>query len=135
MNVLVATTQTQGDRRNDYHWCVEGELVRIDTPCARDRKDPDGGCGCGRGFAGLNSARPTTTARVADLPLTRSDFVEALRSSLAQQGWNPTWAAGEADELLALACTVPVGTVLGRRLDQLVVRRPPSTGSAPDRVT
>jgi hypothetical protein len=27
MKVLVATARTQGDRPNDYHWCIEGELV------------------------------------------------------------------------------------------------------------
>jgi hypothetical protein len=101
-----------------------GELVRIDTPCATDRRDPDGGCGCGRAFAGLNSARPTTTARVADLPLSRADVTEALRSSLGQQGWDSSWAAGEAGGLLDLVADLPVGTVLGRRLFEIVVRRP-----------
>lgn len=134
MKVLVATAETQGDRGNDFHFAVEGELVRIDTPCATDRRDPDGGCGCGRSFAGLNSARPTTTARVADLPFSRADVAEALRSSLAQQGWDPSGAAGEAGCLLELVAELPVGTVVGRRLFEIVVRRPaldvpdPATG-------
>ena len=123
MNVLVATAETQGDRPGDFHFGIEGELVRIDNPCSTDERDPDGGCGCGRAFAGLNSARPTTTARVADLPLTRRDVVEALRSGLAQQGWDPSAATGEADGLLEIAAAFPVGTVLGRRLWEIVVRR------------
>jgi hypothetical protein len=89
MRVLVATAETQGEQGGDFHHAVEGELVRIDPPCASDRCDPDGRCGCGRSFAGLNSARATTTARVADVPLSRDDVVEALGSSLAQQGWCP----------------------------------------------
>jgi hypothetical protein len=84
----------------------------------------DGGCGCGRAFSGLNSARATTTARVAELPLGRDDVVEALRSSLAQQGWDPSGASDEADGLLELVADLPAGTVLGRRLFELVVRRP-----------
>jgi hypothetical protein len=124
MKVLVATAETQGDRPGDFHYGVEGELVRIDTPCATDRRDPDGGCGCGRAFSGLTSAGATTTARVAELPLSRNDVVEALRSSLAQQGWDPSWARGEADGLLELVADLPVGTVLGRRLFEVVVRRP-----------
>jgi hypothetical protein len=69
MKVLVATRATQGTRGNDYHWAIEGELVRVGEVCRKDRNDPDGGCGCGRGFAGLNSHRATTTARVAEVPL------------------------------------------------------------------
>ncbi|WP_433788120.1 DUF7715 family protein [Actinomycetospora sp. CA-101289] len=133
MKVLVATAETQGDRGNDFHYAVEGELVRIDSPCARDRRDPDGGCGCGRSFAGLNSARPTTTARIADLPLSRADVAEALRSSLAQQGWNPSWAAEEAGSLLDLVADLPVGTVVGRRFYDVVIRRP--AVDVPDRAT
>jgi hypothetical protein len=123
MKVLVATAETQGDRPGDFHYGIEGELVRIDTPCETDRRDPDGGCGCGRAFAGMNSARATTTARVAELPLGRNDVVEALRSSLAQQGWDPSGARGEAVNLLRLVADLPAGTVLGRRLFELVVRR------------
>jgi hypothetical protein len=123
MKVLVATAETQGERQGDFHHAVEGELVRLDPPCAADRRDPDGRCGCGRAFAGLNSARATTTARVADLPLSRADVAEALRSSLAQQGWDPSEAADEADDLLHTVADVPVGTVYGRRLSQLVARR------------
>lgn len=124
MKVLVATARTQGSRHDDYHWCVEGELVRIGEPCARDRADPDGGCGCGRGFGGLNSHRATTTARVAEVPLARADYSEAIRSSLWQQGWEPCpcCVEQEADDLAALVLGWPVGAVVERRLDELVVR-------------
>ncbi|GAA4996658.1 hypothetical protein WHI96_11115 [Pseudonocardia tropica] len=124
MKVLVATALTQGERSGDYHWCVEGELVWLPPACSRDEADPDGGCGCGRGFGGLNSRRATTTARVADLELSHADYVEALRSSLEQQGWVSEWGdvTPEADDLLACAAELQVGVVLGRRLDQLVPR-------------
>lgn len=127
MKVLVATVRTQGARGNDYHWCIEGELVRVGEACARDRADPDGGCGCGRGFAGLNSRRATTTARVAELPLERDEYYEAIRSSLEQQGWDPCLCCyvDEADELLALVADWPAGAVVERRLDELVVRELP----------
>ncbi len=49
VKALVATSVTQGFRDNDYHWCVDGELVWIAPTCSKDRDDPDGGCGCGRG--------------------------------------------------------------------------------------
>lgn len=124
MKVLVATARTQGDRPGDYHWCIEGELVRIGEVCELDLRDPDGGCGCGRGFGGLNSHRATTTARIAELPLSRADYAEAIRSSREQQGWCPCGSCAdvEADELVSLVADWPVGAVVERRLDELVIR-------------
>jgi hypothetical protein len=122
MHVLVATSRTQGERGNDFFWCVEGELVYLGVVCSTDRRDPDGGCGCGRAFAGLNSHRATTTAEVRDLPLSRDDVVEALRSSLEQQGYDAQGAPAEADWLLGIAAAWPAGTVVERRMDQLRAR-------------
>ena len=117
MKVLVATAQTQGVRPNDFDHCVEGELVWISTVCATDQEDPDGGCGCGRSFAGMNSHRATTTARVADVPLDFAHYAEALRSSLRAQGWPTREAIPMAGALADIADQFPIGAVLERRLD------------------
>ena len=130
MKVLVATARTQGMRTNDYHWCVEGELVWIAPACASDERDPDGACGCGRGFGGLNSHRATTTVRVAELPLTRAEYVEAIRSSLDAQGWPPSFAIEIGTGLAAVASGWPVGAVIERRLDDLRVRSWPDEPAA-----
>ncbi|HLQ57834.1 MAG TPA: hypothetical protein VK162_26620 [Streptosporangiaceae bacterium] len=122
MKVLTATVTTQGYRGNDFDYCVEGELVHVGMVCAKDRSDPDGGCGCGRAFAGLNSHRATTTAMIREVDFTRGDYVEALRSSLAQQGWDAAAAQDEADSLLLLADALPVGVVAERRLSKIAVR-------------
>jgi hypothetical protein len=50
MRILTATAIGQGIRDNNFDWTIEGELVSVGLVCARDRKDPDGGCGCGRAF-------------------------------------------------------------------------------------
>jgi hypothetical protein len=123
MKILTATARTQGQRSSDFHWCIEGELVHFGLVCAADRDDPDGGCGCGRAFAGLNSHRATTTALVRDVEgFTRDDYIEAIRSSLAQQGWDPTTAEDEADELIDILAGWPVGAVAERRLNHVQVR-------------
>ncbi|TQF65821.1 hypothetical protein FK531_20575 [Rhodococcus spelaei] len=123
MRALVATAQTQGLRDNDFDYCVEGELVWIGLVCAKDEADPDGGCGCGRAFGGLNSHRATTTARVAEIEgFTHDDYVEALRSGLQQAGWPPNLAEELARELLVIAKHWPVGTVIERRIDQFQAR-------------
>ncbi|MBW8480743.1 DUF7715 family protein [Actinomadura parmotrematis] len=124
MKLLTATNTTQGYRDNDFDWCVEGELVHIGVVCARDRDDPDGGCGCGRAFAGLNSHRATTTAMVREVPgFTEADYREAIRSSLEQQGYDPSYAEHEAATLRTLVRDWPVGVIVERRLDEIVVRQ------------
>jgi hypothetical protein len=126
MKVLVATSASQGTRDNDYHWCVEGELVWISEPCRKDRKDPDGGCGCGRGFGGLASHRATTTAAVKDIPeFTQRDLEQALRSSLGEQGWPTDHVVEIAGMLADVAAAFPEGTVVERRLWDIHTRTRP----------
>jgi hypothetical protein len=123
VKLLTATSLTQGYRDNDFDFCIEGELVHIDPPCAKDRDDPDGSCGCGRSFGGLNSHRATTTAMIRDVPgFTAEDYVEAIRSSLEQQGWDSSQAVHEAATLYCLSQHWPPGTVVERRLDQIATR-------------
>ncbi len=126
MKVLVATHDSQGQRANDFCYCIEGELVTVGLVCAADERDPDGGCGCGRAFAGLNSHKATTTAKVKEVELSDEDYIEALRSSLEQQGW-PTEDVEElAGWLIELVDTWPVGTIVERRLDDIYIRTEPS---------
>ena len=123
MKLLTATNLTQGYRDNDFDWCIEGELVHIGLVCAKDRADPDGGCGCGRAFGGLNSHFATTTAIIREVTgFAAPDYTEAIRSSLDQQGWDPSNAIHEAAALSCLAERWPAGTILERRLDQIAVR-------------
>ena len=122
MKVLVATSQTQGQRENDFDFCVEGELVTVGLVCAADEQDPDGGCGCGRAFAGLNSHRATTTAKVKEVDLSEEDYVEALRSSLAQQGWPTEDVAELADWLAQLVSSVADRVDHRARGDDIFIR-------------
>lgn len=95
VKLLVATTEAQGHRDNDYAWAVDGELVYIPDGCDCPN------CDCSRGFAGMASARATTTALVVDRPdLAHGDLVGALTDSLTRQ----SWLTGDPDldgELLA----------------------------------
>jgi hypothetical protein len=122
MRILVATALTQGMRSNDYNYCIPGEPVWIQEPCDRDRQNPDGGCGCGRGFAGAASHRATTTAQIADLDITRGELVLAMRTSLADGGWPTEWAEEVTDDNLIMAAMFPTGTVIERRLNGFMPR-------------
>jgi hypothetical protein len=122
MRVLTATSRTQGERSSDFDDCSDGELVTVGVVCAGEGADPDGGCGCARAFTGLNSHRTTTTAMVREVELSMADYVEALRSSLSQQGWPTADVSELAEWLPQLVSEWPEGTVVERRFDDLVAR-------------
>lgn len=120
MKVLVATRRTQGLRRNDYCFTVEGELV---LPAALIECCDPGRCGCGRGFPGLASSRATTTAMIVERPeLTVAGLRMAIHDSLGRQGYLEGLGHDEVEELIdeqvellrKVTARWPVGSVLER---------------------
>lgn len=128
MRVLVASKALE-PVKGDYNFCVDGELVYLQEPCGRDRRDPDGGCGCGRGFAGLMSHRACTTATVVETDLTPEDVCMAIEASLEAQGWldpallNRRQRIAVIEEIFnglqEITERFEVGTQIRRRLDLL----------------
>ncbi len=123
MHMLVATTETQGDRKGDYCWTVDGELVYLSVDCDCP------GCGCSRGFAGLASSRATTTCAVTDIHSPPEEIRNAFVESLVRSGWV---AAGHPEdpivdetfsEAAELASAFAPGTVLERQGAEIRVRR------------
>lgn len=120
MKLLVSTTSTQGQRANDFCFVPEGELVHwFGLVCGKDTDgqtgvpDPDGPCGCGRSFVGLESQKGTTTARVIEVPQRdRAAVQRALALALR---------ARMDDAALPLAA-FPVGTIVERRGEGLQAR-------------
>lgn len=129
MKILTATERTQGEHLGDFHWCHEGELVTPPTfICDRDIDDPTGlgGCGCGRGWHGLDSRKSTTTATVTEFTgLTPGAYREVLEDGMKRQGWIVNDNTSAAMQLCQIAAEFPVGTVLGHRLGELYVRAIP----------
>jgi hypothetical protein len=135
MKLLTATRERQGDQDGDFCHAIEGELVLLGFVCATDEADPDGGCGCGRAFSGMSSMRATTTALVRDLDVSLDDVKLAVEGYFVSAGMGPDVISGEEFtgmvaetliEMTEIADAVPVGAVLGRRLDDLFVRSQPS---------
>lgn len=139
VKVLVATTEAQGQRPDDYVSAVDGELVYVPfTGCAPTTDDgghAHGGehvvgehvvgehGGCDRGFAGMASNRGTTTALVVErLDLTVQDLFTALGDSLERQGrLSSEWTPTESElfrrlfqRMLATASHFPIGSIVER---------------------
>jgi hypothetical protein len=96
--------------------------------CGRDRRDPNGGCGCGRGFGGLTSHRATTTGEVVERDFSEEELRLAVRTSLTDQGWlhevlSESERVAIVDEVVsevrAVAEALPVGAVVRRDIDDL----------------
>jgi len=136
MKVLVATKEAQGQRKNDYSFVPEGELVCFGFEC--DGEGIDGSCGCRRGMGGMVSHTATTTFKVADLPMTVADFEAALLREKVSGGWikepvsdkDRGWVHTDAVELLRLADAFPVGVVLEKRGAKIRARTMPEVARA-----
>jgi hypothetical protein len=121
MKVLVATNETQGHMADDYSWTVERELVTVGSmECCR----PDE-CGCGRGFAGMASARATTTAMVVEhAHIGEDELRTAVYDWLERGGWfellDDRSETGDlvddyVVDIVRTCAAFPAGTVVGRR--------------------
>jgi hypothetical protein len=135
MKLLTATRERQGEMDGDFCFAIEGELVLLGLVCATDARDPDGGCGCGRAFSGMSSMRATTTALVRDLDVSIDDVRLAVEGYYVSSGLGPDVIGGAqfadlvAETVVAMeeiAEALPVGAVVGRRLDHLTWRSEPS---------
>ncbi len=128
MKVLIATHETQGTHDDDVATALDGELVHL--PLLACTGLPD--CACRRTFEGVTSRGSTTTVAVAERPLQRDVLTEVVADALLADGWAlPADAAPELAPRLAgtlilglldLAARLPLGTVLGRRGETLLVR-------------
>lgn len=106
----------------DFHFALDGELV---TPPMSICKNPD--CGCDRSVAGLASARATTGFVVADLDMSFTEYVVALRDGLQRQGWwvdqdDDGWLLDDARQLAAAASVLPTDVELRIERDHITVR-------------
>jgi hypothetical protein len=130
VKVLIATRRTQGARDDDFSATVEGELVFDGGPCEDAVDAANWTCPCAIAFHGVASGELTTTAVVADLPITLGEYERAVRDG-TEEWCCPDCARFYADSTRMLALRFPVGTVIERFRDEIRVRSFPSFPSAP----
>ena len=134
MLILVATSETQGQRKSDFNHCLNGEPVQLGFECDSDKDKIDGGCGCRRSFTGLHTSKATTTAKVIevrdwDIDLYRREFLKTFYD----EGWGRIWRKDptpyvheRARKTLELAAhfykALGVGAIIEKRGDTVQVR-------------
>jgi len=123
--VLVATQQTQGFRASDFCFVPEGELLYYGVSCDRDGNDPDGPCGCLRSLCGVIGHQGTTTAMVQEVAMSHDTVLARYADAYVDAGFTQIWSMVEAmhRRLLDLAAAYPVGTIIERRGEELLIVR------------
>jgi len=143
IKALVATKQTQGQRKNDFCFVPEGEPVFWACECDVGSVDDD--CGCHRSLCGVETLKTTTTFKVVECEqavvieeglamLANGGWLVLYSDALDEEGRSETWLrdltepieAGVVDMAEQLAL-VPGGTVVERREQGLVPRLPVAT--------
>jgi len=123
MKVLIATNEKQGERENDFSFTNEGEFVKFGMEC--DGEEIDGSCGCRRSVAGFDTLRGTTTFKVVEEDITEDKFIELYKESDKKAGWNfeDKDMTKMAKELISIAQSFPVNSVLEKRGNKIVMRK------------
>ncbi len=126
MKVLVATRETQGQRKSDFCFAIEGELVEWAFECDRDEEDIDGDCGCRRSLTGIVSRKGTTTMAVVERTITLDELAGIIRENAESAGIHLDIDVPHdlAEYVVEMAAEFPVGTVVERRGDEVLARRP-----------
>jgi hypothetical protein len=119
MRVLVATRERQGDEIYDFFWAEEGEMVFPPEACRR------ADCACGNAFAGIDSVRHTTTAKVVERPdLDREACIRLFQASAAghHEGHDRATAVERVDIMRAIVSSAYLGAVVERQGERFRVR-------------
>ena len=128
IKVLVSTKQTQGQRKSDFSWVPEDELLTysVSGPCGGEEADDQ--CGCARSLVGIECHKSTTTAKVVERELTLARLARLFKQSADSAGWDKlgyTLERGRefAHAILSEAAKFPTGTVVEFRNQKFKKRK------------
>jgi hypothetical protein len=106
IRVLVATARLQGRYPHDHFGTHDGELVQF---ASYDPRVPAAGDYL---FAGLDTHLTTSTALVADLDMTREQYIAAWADSYLRARGNADGADFDAEQILKTFADWSPGTVV-----------------------
>ena len=125
MKILVCTTETLGQRSNDFCSVPEGEVLYFGFEC--DGEDIDGSCGCRRALCGIDSHTATSVMKVVESDMTK-DEIEAKIIAFYHNDWKMSLddasecATENIADMLYVASAFPVGSIIEKRGDQFQTR-------------
>lgn len=136
LKVFVATSRTQGHRDNDVTHIHGPELVDLTRTCDQNRADS--GYRCANAFTGLSSGKITTTAEIVERDLTLVQYRNIVHRSLVAAGFDDDpelrrRAEISADEMVRIAASWPIGTIVERRGANILLRVGPTTSTGQER--
>jgi hypothetical protein len=112
MKIIVATSETQGQRPEDFNFVPDGEIVMVsDCDCLH------AGCDCVRSMIGINSGRGTTTMKVVESDIALEEYrrlIGEANQSYGELGVDTALFNEQAAALLDLAMQFPAGAVIER---------------------
>lgn len=118
--IFVSTTETQGQRDDDFCSAPEGEIVVFSVrPCASHA--PDDRCGCDHSMTSIDSLQSsTTTMKVVMFDGTYEDLDKMIVRHLRDDGWVRPVYVQKIDNNFALriskeAAKFSVGTIVEYR--------------------
>jgi len=125
MKLLVSTHNTQGLRASDFCFVPDGEFVLPSMFVCDD--DLDGSCGCNRGMVGAYCHKGTTTVKVVNSSMSKTEFGVMVANSVhLRTKVNNTEAHKIAqrmvDGILEAIKPFKVGTILEYRAGELIPR-------------
>ncbi|WP_166979827.1 DUF7715 family protein [Paramicrobacterium fandaimingii] len=122
MKVLIATTELQGEKPDDFMRAVPGELVVDVGSCQDVTATDDWSFACARSFVGVSSGSMTTTAKVVDnVAVDARSYMGAVKQGLSDR-YCPECANEIASTSRAIAMHWSEGTVLERNRSTIQAR-------------
>lgn len=123
MKFLVATSETQGQRVNDFFFAKVNELLRFGTECSGE--EIDGECGCRRCMIGTITKKGTTTMKVSETGLAKEQLIDVYYNDLRNAGWKLSRedVAEDVERILRISDLYPEGTVLEKRGNEFKRRK------------
>src|SRR6266852_3853032 len=86
IQIFVATTETQGQRENDFYFVPEGEIVTLPVmTCTNEHVD--GPCGCKRSMSGINTQKATTTMKISTFDGNLFELDRMIAEAMRKAGW------------------------------------------------
>jgi hypothetical protein len=124
MKIFVATKETQGQRKNDFCFVPENEIVIIGFEC--DGEEIDGECGCHRSLSGVKCLKATTTVKVIDSNVSWKKYVQIIKESFEKSFTgikdSKIYAEDMSKNLIIEALDFNVGAIVERRGNYFIER-------------